>query len=87
MKKLKNELAVMTAMILLSGSTLLGAEGPWEPTGLQGNHIWALETSSTGVMLAGSALAPSNKIFRSPDYGLTWTEATGLPGLDLGYRV
>ncbi len=83
MKKLKNELAVMTVLILLSASTLLGAEGPWEPAGLQGNHIWALETSPTGVMLAGTAFASANKIFRSSDYGLTWTEATGLPGSEI----
>jgi len=80
MRKLQVELAIVMAVVLLGGSSLWGAEGPWEPAGLQPYNIWALEISPTGVRLAGTTWAPADKIFRSVDDGQTWSETTGLPG-------
>jgi len=73
----------LAATILVCSTALHSTGGPWEPGSLQGYTIWALEASPTGVMLAGSAAETVNKIFRSPDFGLMWTEATGLPGNEI----
>jgi len=84
MKRNSNlESVVLAVTILVCSTALHSAEGRWEPAGLQGYNIWALEASPTGVMLAGSAFETVNKIFRTPDFGLTWTEATGLPGNEI----
>ena len=36
----------------------------WEPAGLQGLDIWALEISPSGVILAGTGGGVENNVFR-----------------------
>lgn len=83
MKRLAQRLVQPTAMALLCAVALYGAEGPWEPLGLQGYDIWALEISPSGVILAGTAFEPFNMIFRSTDHGSSWATATDLPGAEI----
>ena len=83
MKRLAIELALLAVMTLICGSAVHGAEGPWEPLGLQGYEIWALEISPSGVILAGTAFEPVNMIFRSTDHGSSWATATDLPGAEI----